>query len=166
MNIDDKIKNYISNIIGSNQIITNNLPSEFFVDVLGFMYDKSDELYDKVVDFSDLCDFAVDVVYKNAEYCASYADVVPLGAKNNLNNVTFWAMLYLGYCEEVGLYYDFASLTFGSYNYTTTRYYLCEKGKMKDYFTNSPRLFVDNNNSVNNTIEKVKKAKFKLIIGE
>lgn len=160
------LENYIFDLIESNEFVNNNIPPEFFVDVLGFIYDKSDDLYGEVVDFSDLCAFALDEVYKYGEHDVLYPDVVSLGTKNNLNNTTFWAMLYISYCEEVGLHYDFASLTFGSYTYTTTRYYLCEKGKMKDYFINNPKLFVNKNNSVNSTVEKVKKAKFKLIVGD
>lgn len=164
MNVDDKMKNYILDLIDSNEIITNNISPEFFVDVLGFMYDKSDELYDEVVDFSDLCDLGIDEVYYNFEYSNNdwnHDNVDALGYKNNLNNITFWAMLYIGFCNEGGLYYDFASLTFDDY---TTRYYLSDKGCMEDYFNNNPRLFVNKNNSSNNTIAKVRNAKFKMII--
>lgn len=161
MNIEIAIKEYVDDLFESKSIETDGIGQKFFVDMLSHLYNACDDYFDQCIDFTWLVNHCADIVVPKSN--VPFSDFSHLSVHNNLNDYTFWAMLYINFCDSVlNVRYDFASLWFPC---GLTRYYLSNAGTMADLFTNNPRAFVNRNNALTDTVAKIQAADFTLIVG-
>ena len=161
MNIDDAIAEYVDNLFASKSIKTDGIEPEFFVDMLSCLYNTCNDYFNQCIQFTWVVNHCADIVVPKSNI--TFSDFSYLSIHNNLNDFTFWAMLYIDFCDSMlNVRYDFASLVFPGW---VTQYYLSDRGSMVDLFTNNPRAFVNRNNASTDTVAKIQGADFTLIVG-